>query len=150
MQDEMGFVPYSTVDFHLDTGARLTVHTERSRYRWSDGMHVHDDHGGRTRIIIEGEHDFVERLSAAMNDELDVIRQQIDEGETDDWPPDDERYEVCVGQDDAFNRLAQTSIEGIGLALVTLRDEGQITQSDYVGVYDRRKKEWLLPPKAKQ
>jgi hypothetical protein len=56
-------------------------------------------------------------------------------------------YRVVAGEP---IEVASTSRDGIGLALVTLRDEGQLTDDDRVGILDRRDDDehgrWVVNP----
>lgn len=65
----------------------------------------------------------------------------------DDVRPD-ERFAVLVGARGArrFKRIAETSLSGIGLCLLTLREEGQFGNADRVGILDRRAGQWLIYP----
>jgi hypothetical protein len=45
--------------------------------------------------------------------------------------------------------IATTSAEGIGVCLVTLRDEGQITNNSRVGILDRETRQWVINPWGK-
>lgn len=63
-------------------------------------------------------------------------------------------YAVCIEQGDvaistSTLRLAETSLLGIGLTLVTLDDEGEITDDTRVGILDRETRHWIVNPWAK-
>lgn len=70
-------------------------------------------------------------------------------------PSGDDRYRIysvsrrSVGMGDVLHDLADTSQDGIGLTLVTLRDEEQITNDTRVGILDRETRQWLVNPWAK-
>lgn len=59
---------------------------------------------------------------------------------------DSDRYAIMVLAGDRRDRIAYTSRDGIGCALVTLRDEEQLDVNDAVGVYDRRERRWVVNP----
>lgn len=46
-------------------------------------------------------------------------------------------------------RIAETSLDGIGLCLQTLRDEDEITDDSRIGIFDRLSRKWLVNPWAK-
>lgn len=46
-------------------------------------------------------------------------------------------------------RVAKTSEEGIGMTLRVLREEGQITGDDRIGLFDRETREWAINPWAR-
>jgi hypothetical protein len=77
--------------------------------------------------------------------------QQLPAVEVDDEPRPDEsdRYAIYVATARNRRRLAETSLNGIGLCLRTLRDEGQITNDSRVGILDRLDHLWLVNPWAK-
>lgn len=45
-------------------------------------------------------------------------------------------------------RLAETSLDGIGLTLRTLREDGDLTDDTRIGILDRETREWLVNPWA--
>lgn len=53
------------------------------------------------------------------------------------YDPANSRYHIYVIRDDQPVELAATDEGGIGLALVTLHAEGDITSVDRVGILDR-------------
>lgn len=67
--------------------------------------------------------------------------------------PEDTRYRIYTLVDGVPEELARTSRDGIGLCLVTLREEEQITNDDRVGILDRIDDDatgtWLLNPFAR-
>lgn len=71
-------------------------------------------------------------------------------------PSGDDRYAIyAVGamrDDDGGrprHRIAETSRDGIGLALVTLRDEGEYGDDSRIGIFDRETRTWIVNPWAK-
>lgn len=71
--------------------------------------------------------------------------------ELDDTPHEsgEDRFAIYVARDGRQRRLAETSQDGIGLTLITLRDEDQFTDLDSIGVYDRALRRWVVNPWAK-
>ena len=61
-------------------------------------------------------------------------------------PSGDDRYAIYVVTNNVHHRLAETSLEGIGLTVETLREDGDIEPGTRVGVFDREKREWLISP----
>lgn len=58
-----------------------------------------------------------------------------------------DRYAIyVVSASRAQKRIAETSLSGIGLALVTLRDEDEITHHSRVGIRDRIEGRWIVNP----
>lgn len=45
-------------------------------------------------------------------------------------------------------RVAECSVQALGLCLLTLRDEGQLTHTSRVGVLDRDLRRWVINPWA--
>jgi hypothetical protein len=45
-------------------------------------------------------------------------------------------------------QIADTDLQGIGPTLSTLREEGQITNEDRVGIRDRVERKWFVNPHA--
>jgi hypothetical protein len=60
------------------------------------------------------------------------------------WDRTDEVGEHVAGR----KRLAETSLQGIGSCLVTLRNEGQLTNDSRVGILDRLDRTWIVNPWA--
>ena len=56
-------------------------------------------------------------------------------------------YVVAVGANVRL-RLAETSLDGIGVCLRTLRDEDQFNDHSRMGIFDRHTREWLVNPWA--
>lgn len=46
-------------------------------------------------------------------------------------------------------RIAETSLDGIGLCLSTLRAEGDLSADSRVGIFDRLDRTWLVNPWAR-
>lgn len=46
-------------------------------------------------------------------------------------------------------RIAETSLDGIGACLVTLREEDEITNNSRIGVLDRLTRQWVVNPWAR-
>jgi hypothetical protein len=62
-------------------------------------------------------------------------------------PSGQDRYAVYVVRGGERRRLAETSLEGIGVTLRTLRDEGEFDEdAASVGIFDRQARSWLLDP----
>ncbi len=61
-----------------------------------------------------------------------------------------ERYELIRVEADQCRRLAYSpDCEGIGLALRVLREEGQISATDQLGIRDAQARTWVLNPYAR-
>lgn len=60
-----------------------------------------------------------------------------------------DRYSIYVLRAGERRRLADTSRDGIGITLVTLAEEGEITQLDSLGILDRETRKWIANPWAK-
>lgn len=43
-------------------------------------------------------------------------------------------------------RIAETSLEGLGLCLLTLHQEDEFQPGDRIGLFDREKRNWLINP----
>lgn len=63
-------------------------------------------------------------------------------------PSGDDRYAVYAVTGRTRHRLAETSREGVGLTIETLRADGDLTASSRVGVLDRETRDWLINPWA--
>ena len=62
-------------------------------------------------------------------------------------PNGEDRYAVYAITARGRWRLAETSLDGIGITLRTLHDEGQTTGDGVrVGIFDRTTREWLVSP----
>lgn len=59
------------------------------------------------------------------------------------------RLAASLPRDERQRRICETSRDGIGLALVTLREEEQITNDSRVGIFDRLDRVWIVNPWAK-
>ena len=66
-------------------------------------------------------------------------------------PSGNDRYAIYATAERlrAKHRIAETSRDGIGTCLATLRDEGQITDDTRVGILDRETRIWLVNPWAR-
>lgn len=75
-------------------------------------------------------------------------------------PSGDDRYAIYtvdprwtrakdVDHADGRKRLAETSLDGIGLTLRTLREDGDLTDDTRVGIFDRETRGWLVNPWAR-
>lgn len=93
-------------------------------------------------------------LGALEDAEADRLDRRAHEAARHEDAPesDDERYAIYrwTPGDGAreHHRLAETSLEGIGLTLRTLRDEGEITGDTRVGIFDRQERTWIINPWA--
>ncbi len=69
----------------------------------------------------------------------------------DDVRPDEsDRYRIYTRDIDGKKiQLADTSLQGIGLCIKTLHDEGQLSKDDPVGIRDRVEHTWLVNPWAR-
>jgi hypothetical protein len=69
-------------------------------------------------------------------------------------PDGSDRYAVYAvvrgtdGSRPARLRLAETSADGIGTCLITLRDEGQFHDDHSIGILDRVERRWIVNPWA--
>lgn len=66
---------------------------------------------------------------------------------------EDDRYAIYRRGPDRtsvyrLKRLCETSREGIGLALETMIDDGELPHGHRFGVFDRRTRRWLVNPFA--
>lgn len=61
----------------------------------------------------------------------------------------DDRYAIAVLRGGQHRRIAETSLEGIGITIVTLRSENEIHEDDSLGIYDRETRTWIVNPWAK-
>lgn len=87
-------------------------------------------------------------MEAAETDELARKAAALEEHE--DAPEsDDDRYAVYAVKGTAHRRMAETSLEGIGLTLKTLRAEVEYDQHDSIGILDRLERTWLVNPWAR-
>lgn len=74
-------------------------------------------------------------------------------------PSGDDRYAIYAvipalsrsgaRADRSRRRLCETSRDGIGTALVTMRDDGEIGDDTRVGIFDRLERTWIVNPWAK-
>lgn len=65
-------------------------------------------------------------------------------------PSGEDRFAIYgVNIDGKRKRIAETSEDGIGLCLRTLREEGEITNDTRVGVLDRQTRQWIVNPWAR-
>lgn len=87
---------------------------------------------------------------------LPDVPEEPEPAEHDDAPQgEDDRYAIYVvfltsrvhGIDRA--RLAETSRDGIGTTLCTLREEEQISNDSRVGILDRQERTWIVNPWAR-
>lgn len=62
---------------------------------------------------------------------------------------DDERYRIYALRDGERRTLADTGQDGIGIALVTLRGEGEFDEHDRIGIRDRQERRWIVNPWAR-
>lgn len=62
---------------------------------------------------------------------------------------DDDRYAIYALRAGGHRRMAETSIEGVGLCLLTLREENEFDQHDRIGILDRLARTWLVNPWAR-
>lgn len=44
------------------------------------------------------------------------------------------------------SRIAETSLEGLGVCLLTLHEEAEFYPGDRIGLFDREKRSWLINP----
>lgn len=67
-------------------------------------------------------------------------------------PDGEDRLAVyIIGTDGERRRLAETSIEGLGITLLTLHGEGEFHHGERglkVGVFDRETRLWVISPWA--
>lgn len=64
-----------------------------------------------------------------------------------DDPTEETRYAIYVEREQMpLERIAETNQAGIGIALTTLMDEGQIRPGDRVGIRDRVERKWIIGP----
>lgn len=76
----------------------------------------------------------------------------LDEDFIDPEPRHDgsDRFAIyAVDREGERHRIAFTDLRGIGLTLSVLRNEGQITNDDRVGILDRFERLWVVNPWAK-
>lgn len=71
-------------------------------------------------------------------------------------PSGDDRYAIYAVYVDQVGiaireqrRIAETSLEGIGITLRTLVEEKEIDSDTLVGVFDRGTRKWLINPYAR-
>lgn len=66
-------------------------------------------------------------------------------------PDEADRYAIIVLEQGGRSRrrVAETSRDGIGVTLTTLRDEGELDGNDSIGVLDRFNRTWLINPYGK-
>lgn len=82
-----------------------------------------------------------------------VVRTDVTE---EDYEGEESRYAIYAVDIAAAGRIlpdrkriAETSLEGIGLCLQTLREEDEITDDSRVGIFDRLDRRWLVNPWAR-
>lgn len=51
--------------------------------------------------------------------------------------------------DEGRRRIAETSLDGIGLCISTLREDGEIDGDTRIGIFDREARTWIVNPWAK-
>jgi hypothetical protein len=73
-----------------------------------------------------------------------------------DYEGEESRYAIYSLRRDApayppeeRSRLAETSLDGIGVTIRTLREDGDVSDDTRVGVFDRLTRDWLVNPWAK-
>lgn len=70
----------------------------------------------------------------------------------DDTPRRDgsDRYRIYAVRDGVQRRLCETSLDGIGLAITTMVDDGEADwQHERLGILDREERAWTVNPYAK-